>query len=192
MILMIDNYDSFTYNLVRYFEILGQEVKVFANNQIMIEQIIELNPQAICLSPGPKQPQDAKICLDIVRKLSGKIPILGICLGHQVIGYVNGADVVKGKYPVHGKVSQVNIIANDPMFSGISSNFNVTRYHSLEVKNNSENLEILATTNDGVVMVLKEKNNLTYGIQYHPESFLSEYGLQILNNFLEIVKEQND
>lgn len=192
MILMIDNYDSFTYNLVRYFEILGQNVKVVANDQITLNEIIALKPKAICLSPGPKRPEDAKICIDIVKELSGIIPILGICLGHQVIGYVNGADVVQGKYPVHGKVSQVSIKGSDPIFKQINSPFKVTRYHSLEVKNLSENLEILASTQEGTVMVLKEKANLTYGIQYHPESFLSEFGLEIINNFLTIVKEEND
>ncbi len=191
MILMIDNYDSFTYNLVRYFEILKQEVVVVKNDQTTIAQIKALNPKAICLSPGPKRPSDAKICIDVVKELSGSIPILGICLGHQVIAHVNGSDVVKGEFPVHGKISRVNVVKEDSIFWNINPKYNVGRYHSLVVKNKGSKLDVLAQTDDGVIMVIKEKANLTYGIQYHPESFLSEFGLQIISNFLEMVGKNN-
>ncbi len=192
MILMIDNYDSFTFNLVRYFEELEENVHVVKNDNITFAEIIELNPKAIILSPGPKRPEDSKICIEVVRRLSGRFPILGICLGHQVIGYVNELEVSSGLYPIHGVVTRVNKLCDDPIFEDIPNQYNVTRYHSLVVKDANDKVEILAKADDGAQMIIKEKSSLTYGIQYHPESFLTEYGHQILQNFLNLCKESND
>lgn len=191
MILMIDNYDSFTYNLVRYFQQLDEEITVVCNDQITVKQIIKLKPKAIVLSPGPKRPEDAKICIDIVRELSGKIPILGICLGHQVIGMVNNLDVKCGQFPIHGKVSTIFHKSNDNIFNSIPNEYQATRYHSLVVLGENEKIEVLAKSSDGVNMIIREKNKPTYGIQYHPESFLTQHGYQILSNFLKISEEFN-
>ncbi len=192
MFLMIDNYDSFTYNLVRYFEELNKKVCVVKNDEITIDEIMSLNIEAIILSPGPKHPKDAGICLEIVRKLSGLIPILGICLGHQVIGYVNNLNIECGSNPIHGKVTQVLHNTNDKILQNIPSEFRVTRYHSLVVSNNCDKVQTLALSEDGVKMIIREKDTLTYGIQYHPESFLTEYGYDILNNFIKICEEFNE
>ncbi len=191
MILMIDNYDSFTYNLVRYFQILKEEIVVYQNDQITISEINAMNPEAIILSPGPKRPEDAKICIEIVKELGGQVPIFGVCLGHQVIGYVNGCKVVKAPTPVHGKVDKVQIIAENRLVENIPRNFNVTRYHSLHVINNEELIAIGQTT-DGINMINQVRNQCTYSVQYHPESFLTEYGLNILQNFLNLAREYND
>ncbi len=191
MVLMIDNYDSFTFNLVRYFQQLGEEVIVAYNDQITIDQITSLKPSAIVLSPGPKRPQDANICIDIVRELSGVIPILGICLGHQVIALENKLIVDCGQYPIHGKVSQIIHNSNDRILQQIPNEFTATRYHSLAAKGSSTSIEILAKASDGAIMIIKEKGKNTYGIQYHPESFRTEYGYQIIANFISIYKEAN-
>lgn len=190
MILMIDNYDSFTYNLARYFKELGEEVKVVANDQITLGEIELLKPKAIVLSPGPKRPEDAKVCIDVVTELSGKIPIIGICLGHQVIGMVSGLKVGCGAQPIHGKVSVVEHHSQDKILTGIPNRFNATRYHSLTVQGENDKVSILATSG-GVNMIMGQVGLPTYGIQYHPESFLTEYGYQILSNFLQIAKEFN-
>lgn len=191
MILMIDNYDSFTYNLVRYFEQLGEEIKVVSNDSITIDEIVELNPKAIVLSPGPKRPEDAKICLDIVENLSGKFPILGICLGHQVIAIKSGMEVICGEYPIHGVVSEITHNSNDKLLFNIPNTFKATRYHSLVACGESSEIEVLASANSGEIMIIKRCDSNTYGIQYHPESFLTEYGYQILKNFISICEEQN-
>lgn len=188
MLLMIDNYDSFTYNLVRYFKQLGTEVKVVSNDQITLDEIVELRPEAIVLSPGPKRPEDANICIDVVAKLSGQIPILGICLGHQVIGLVNNLKVDCGEEPIHGKVSVIEHNSKNKLLTSIPNQFNATRYHSLIVQGENDKVSVLATSN-GVNMIIQEVGKPTYGIQYHPESFLTEYGYQILQNFLQITKE---
>ncbi len=190
MILMIDNYDSFTYNLVRYLELLNEEVVTVQNDGITIEAIKQLQPEAIFLSPGPKRPQDAKICLDVVTAFSNIIPIFGVCLGHQVIGLINGCEVVKAPVPIHGKEDIVYLNSTDPIIAGIPSSFKVTRYHSLHVVNN-QNIDLIGQTKDNILMISKVKNQCVYSVQYHPESFLTEYGIEILANFLKIAKEFN-
>lgn len=188
MIAFIDNYDSFSYNLVRYFTELSANIVVFKNDEITINELIALKPEAIILSPGPKTPTESGVCLDIVKQLAGKIPILGICLGHQVIGYINQANIIKAPIPVHGKTSMIKH-NNDCLFKGIPSEFKVTRYHSLIIEQANDNLEVLASTNDGIIMAIKVKNQLTYGVQFHPEAYLTEYGKQLLRNFLIQIKE---
>ncbi|WOO88079.1 aminodeoxychorismate/anthranilate synthase component II [Mollicutes bacterium LVI A0039] len=191
MILMIDNYDSFTYNLVRYFEQLNEQVLTVQNDQITIAEIEAINPAAIVLSPGPKRPEDAKICLEVVKTFANVIPIFGVCLGHQVIGLINGASVIKAPIPIHGKEDFVYLNGRNRLVEGIPDTFKVTRYHSLHVVAN-DNIEVIGQTNDGIVMISKVKDQCVYSVQYHPESFLTEYGTEILANFLKIAKEFND
>ncbi|MGE8203925.1 anthranilate synthase component II [Heyndrickxia sp. NPDC080065] len=184
MILVIDNYDSFTYNLVQYIRQIGEEVKVVRNDQISIQEIEKLNPQYLLLSPGPGNPSQAGICLDIVENFYSKIPILGICLGHQIIGQAFGGNIIKAKRPMHGKTS---LIKHDgkKIFNGIKGLFHVTRYHSLVVEENSlpTCLEITAKSTDGEIMGIRHKQYKIEGLQFHPESILTEYGLQMISNF---------
>lgn len=189
MFLMIDNYDSFVYNLTRYFEELNEEILIFRNDNITLEQIAELSPTAIIISPGPKSPKDSGICIDIIKEFGGKIPILGICLGHQTIGYVYGADVICGKEPVHGKISQVTH-DNKGIFKGIKNPINVTRYHSLVLDPNTlpDCLEATAFTSDGVIMGIRHKEYLIEGVQFHPEAELTECGHNLLKNFINLCK----
>jgi anthranilate synthase component 2 len=188
MILIIDNYDSFTYNLHHYVLEVGQnDVLVKRNNKITIDEIISLNPEAIIISPGPCSPNEAGISLEIVEKLQGKIPILGVCLGHQAIGQTFGGKIIKTK-PVHGKTSEITHY-QDALFVGIPSPFIATRYHSLTIENKPlENIEIIATSEDGIIMAIKHKKFKIYGVQFHPESIASEYGHEIISNFLKIAK----
>lgn len=185
MFLMIDNYDSFVYNLIRYFEELNEEILIFRNDKITLEQINTLSPEGIIISPGPKSPKDSGICMDIIKTFKGHIPILGICLGHQAIGSVFGADVVCGKEPVHGKVSQI-FHDSKGVFKEIKNPLNVTRYHSLVLDTNTipDCLEITARTNDGVIMGVRHKDYLVEGVQFHPEAQLTECGHSILKNFI--------
>lgn len=187
MILMIDNYDSFTYNLVQYLGELGADLKVFRNDKITIDKIEKLNPQAIVISPGPGRPEDAGISCDIVRCLKGKMPILGVCLGHQVIGYVFGGKIVRAKKLMHGKTSLIYHTAKD-IFQGLPSPIEATRYHSLVVAPETlpKELELLAWTKDKEIMGLKHKSFPIYGVQFHPESIMTKHGKQLLKNFLEI------
>ncbi|NMM64730.1 aminodeoxychorismate/anthranilate synthase component II [Clostridium sp. P21] len=189
MFLMIDNYDSFVYNLVRYLEELQEEVKVFRNDKLTLNDIENMKPQGIIISPGPKSPENSGICVDVIKKFAGKIPILGICLGHQSIGYAFGANIVKGKEPVHGKVFPVHHKGKG-IFKGIKSPFKVTRYHSLIIEKKSlpECLEITSESSDGVIMGIKHKKFLIEGVQFHPEAELTEFGHEILKNFLERAK----
>lgn len=186
MFLMIDNYDSFVYNLVRYFKELNEEVLVYRNDKITIKKIIELNPKGIILSPGPKSPKESNICLDIIREFKGKIPILGICLGHQCIGYAFDSKIVRGKKPVHGKVSLIEHNGKG-IFKNIKNPLNVTRYHSLKIDETSvsDELCITALTEDNVVMGIEHKNYPIWGVQFHPEAVLTECGHDILANFIE-------
>ena len=189
MYLMIDNYDSFVYNLKAYFEELGKEIAVIRCDKITLEEIEDMQPSGIILSPGPKRPQDATLCIDIVEKFQEKIPILGVCLGHQVLGLCSGATVEKGIFPIHGKISE---ISNNGLrlFAGLPTKFNVTRYHSLVVNKNtiSNNYSIDATTADGVVMGISHKTLPLYGVQFHPEAVLTEYGHELLENFCHIAE----
>ena len=191
MILMIDNYDSFVYNLVQYIEELGEAVVVKRNNEIKISDIEELNPEVIVLSPGPGSPKEAGICIDIVEHFKGKKPILGICLGHQTIGHVFGGDIIKAQQPVHGKVYSINH-TNKGVFRGLKNPLNVTRYHSLIVDSNTvpKELEITAITDKGEIMGIRHKKYLIEGVQFHPEAILSEYGHEMLKNFITEARER--
>ncbi|MDR6122781.1 anthranilate synthase component 2 [Bacillus sp. SLBN-46] len=186
MILLIDNFDSFTFNLYQYLGELGEELVVYRNNQLTTAQIVDLNPKAIILSPGPGKPEDAGICMDVVREFFNKIPILGICLGHQAIGAAFGSVIQRAEIIKHGKTSLVT--HNDcELFSDLPDHFEVMRYHSLIVEEVSlpEQLECIAHSNDDqVVMAIKHKQYPVYGLQFHPESIGTPTGKQILNNFL--------
>lgn len=190
MILMIDNYDSFTFNLVQYLNGLNEEVLVRRNDSLTIEDIRELDPDMIVLSPGPCTPNEAGVCMDVVKEFKGEIPILGICLGHQTIGQVFGGDVVKGEAPVHGKVYPINH-TNKGVFKGLNNPLNVTRYHSLIVDKDTlpECLEITAETAKGEIMGFRHKEYMIEGVQFHPEAVLTEQGMELLNNFLEQAKK---
>ena len=187
MILMIDNYDSFTYNLVQYLGELGEMLKVFRNDRISIEKIKKLKPKRIVISPGPGRPKDAGISSKVIREFAGKIPILGVCLGHQCIGEVFGGKVIQAKKIMHGKTSSV-YHNNDRIFKGIKNPFVATRYHSLIVDRGTfpKSLEIIAWTKDKEIMGLKHKNLPVWGVQFHPESILTKEGKKILGNFLKI------
>jgi anthranilate synthase component II len=183
---LIDNYDSFTFNLVQYLGGLGADVAVWRNDAISVEDVIAAKPDAIVLSPGPATPDDAGICLDLIRAASGKTPILGVCLGHQAIGRVFGGDVVRAT-PMHGKLSRISHNGRG-VFRGVNGPFQATRYHSLviERKNLPPDLDITAETEDGLIMGVEHRGAPTYGVQFHPESIASEHGRQILKNFLDL------
>ncbi len=185
MVIVIDNYDSFTYNLVQYLGELGQKVEVFRNDAITPDQIRALRPQCIVISPGPGTPDTAGITLDVIRQFAGMVPILGVCLGNQSIGQAFGGRVVRAPYLMHGKTSQ---ICHDSrtIFKGLPYRFNATRYHSLIVENDHlpECLEISATTPDGLIMGLRHREFAVEGVQFHPESVMTEHGRQLLENFL--------
>jgi anthranilate synthase/aminodeoxychorismate synthase-like glutamine amidotransferase len=187
MILVIDNYDSFTYNLVQYLGELDAEVVVHRNDQITLEEIEAMEPERIVISPGPKTPTEAGICLDAIRRFSGALPILGVCLGHQAIGQAFGARIIRAPTLMHGKVSPVSHDGKG-VFAGLPNPFAATRYHSLIVERNSVPpcLEISATSPDGGVMGLRHKEVKVEGVQFHPESVLTEPGKQLLANFLRL------
>jgi anthranilate synthase/aminodeoxychorismate synthase-like glutamine amidotransferase len=184
MILLIDNYDSFTYNLLHYMAELGAEVKVVRNDTLNIAQIEAMQPQGIVISPGPATPDDAGISLEIVSSLSGKIPLFGVCLGHQSMGQAFGGNIIR-THPMHGKISAITHTGHR-MFEGIPSPFNATRYHSLIIEKASlpDCYEITAETEDGTIMGIAHTEHLTWGVQFHPESIASEHGHTLLSNFL--------
>lgn len=184
MVLVIDNYDSFTYNIVQYLGELGQEIQVYRNDQITIEEIRALKPNHIVISPGPGAPDDGGVSQDVIRELGTEIPILGVCLGHQCIGNVFGGTVTRAPRLMHGKVSPVHHNGKG-IFSGIPSPFTATRYHSLIVEDIPDELEVLATTAEEEVMGLRHKKYPITGVQFHPESILTEYGHEMLQNFLD-------
>jgi len=191
MILMIDNYDSFTYNIVQYCLELGANLKVIRNDELSVDEIKALNPQKIILSPGPATPNEAGVCLEVVEKLgkNDNMPILGICLGHQTIGQVFGAQIVKANNMMHGKTSQIKVLKDDILFHNLPNIFTQTRYHSLVVnKTDLPNIiEVTSTSlDDNEIMSLKIKDKNIYGVQFHPESVMSEYGHEILDNFLKL------
>ncbi|MDA0204207.1 MAG: aminodeoxychorismate/anthranilate synthase component II [Acidobacteria bacterium] len=187
MILVIDNYDSFTFNLVQFLGELRAELEVRRNDKITISEIEDLAPERIVISPGPCTPNEAGISLDVVRQLGGKIPILGVCLGHQSIGQAFGGKVIRAPYLMHGKVSRIHHDGKT-IFKGMDQDFVATRYHSLIVERESlpKELEITATTADGLIMGLRHKKMLIEGVQFHPESILTEPGKKLLKNFLEL------
>ena len=185
MILVIDNYDSFTYNLVHYLNELGAETLVYRNDALSVEEALGLQPQGVLLSPGPCTPNEAGICLDLLATAPDDLPILGVCLGHQAIGQAFGGQVVRAPEPVHGKVWQVHHDGRD-VFAGIPSPFVATRYHSLTLDPASvpDCLEVTAWTEDGIVMGLKHRDLPISGVQFHPESIASAHGHDLLRNFL--------
>jgi para-aminobenzoate synthetase component II len=190
MFLMIDNYDSFVYNLIHYLEDLGESVLVYRNDAITIDFIKELNPTGIIISPGPKDPTQTGICEDIIRVFSDTIPILGVCLGHQAIAHVYGTRIIKGKTPMHGKVSQISHSC-EGVFRNLPSPMNVTRYHSLIVDEYTLPKEFIITarSDDGVIMGIKHTSRLLEGVQFHPEAVLTEYGYRLLTNYICWCKE---
>ena len=192
MILVIDNYDSFTYNLVHYLGELGASLKVFRNDKITVAEIRQLAPEAIVLSPGPCTPNEAGICLDVVRELGTDIPILGVCLGHQTIGQAVGGDVIQAPSLMHGKVSEISCTQTG-LFDGLPGRFNVTRYHSLLVDAGTlpNVLTPTAQTDDGLIMAFDHVDLPLYGVQFHPESIASEHGHALLQNFLRLANEWN-
>ncbi|MEB3103284.1 aminodeoxychorismate/anthranilate synthase component II [Ferviditalea candida] len=185
MILVIDNYDSFTYNLVQYLGEIGEEIEVHRNDEIDIAEIERLNPDHILISPGPCTPNEAGISLELIRHFKDKTPILGVCLGHQAIGQAFGGKVVQAARMMHGKTSEI-YHDEKTIFSGIPSPFTATRYHSLIVERESlpDCLEISAETSEGEIMALRHKTYPVEGVQFHPESIITDYGIQILRNFL--------
>jgi len=189
MILMIDNYDSFTYNLVQYLRMLGAEVDVVRNDRISLAEIQMKKPEGIVISPGPCRPEDAGICVEAIRALSGQVPILGVCLGHQAIAVAFGGVVVGAKHLMHGKVSTVTA-DGEAVFRGIQSPFQAMRYHSLAVSREHlpPCLAITAEAEDGEIMGIRHREHLTEGIQFHPESIMTPVGKRLLRNFLDRAK----
>lgn len=185
MILMIDNYDSFTYNLVQYLNELGEEVRVYRNDEISLDKVRELNPDMIVISPGPKTPDEAGISVEVIKKFYKTIPILGICLGHQSLIQILGGNIIKAKTPVHGKVEEIPHTGRG-VFKGLKNPIKVTRYHSLIADRNKlpEDLMITAQTVDGEIMGVRHKKYLLEGVQFHPEALLTECGHEMLANFL--------
>ena len=186
---LIDNYDSFTFNLVHYLGELGAEVSVWRNDAITVADALAGKPDAIVLSPGPCTPNEAGICLDLVRMGSETTPMLGVCLGHQAIGQAFGAEVVRAPAPVHGKTSRISHNAHG-LFRGLNGPFSATRYHSLIIERGSApaDLEISAESDEGLVMGLEHRDRPAYGVQFHPESIMSEHGRAILRNFLDLAQ----
>ena len=184
---LIDNYDSFTFNLVHYIGALGAEVTVWRNDAISADEVIAAKPDAIVLSPGPCTPNEAGICLDLVRKAGAETPILGVCLGHQAIGQVFGGQVVRAPLPMHGKLSRISHNGRG-VFRGVNGSFQATRYHSLVIDRKSAppELEITAETEDGLIMGVSHRSAPVHGVQFHPESILSEHGHVVLRNFLDL------
>ena len=185
MLLMIDNYDSFTYNLVQYFGELGADVRVHRNDAISLDEIAALAPEKIVISPGPCTPNEAGVSVPLIRRFAGQVPILGVCLGHQAIGQAFGGKIVRAKRVMHGKLSS---IAHDDrgVFAGLPSPFHATRYHSLAIEPGSlpDELEVTATADDGEIMGVRHRELAVEGVQFHPEAFLTEHGKAMLANFL--------
>ena len=184
MYLMIDNYDSFVYNLKAYLQELGRDILVRRSDELTLDDIQAMQPQGIILSPGPKRPWDAQLCVDTVRRFGGKVPLLGVCLGHQVLGHCAGAVVEKGVRPMHGKVTRVRHNGTG-LFAGLPREFNVTRYHSLVVRQDTlpEDYQVDCVAEDGAVLGLSHRTLPLFGVQFHPEAVLTEYGHELLENF---------
>lgn len=185
MILLIDNYDSFTYNLYQYIGIFTDDIKVVRNDKITLQEIYDMQPEKIVLSPGPKSPKEAGICMDLVKEFYDKIPILGICLGHQCIGEALGGTVSYAKALFHGKQSIINHDGSS-VFYGIDSPIKIARYHSLAVQNKDlpKDLRVLATTEDGEIMAMRHTKYPVVGLQFHPESIYTEHGKRMIENFI--------
>lgn len=193
MITVIDNYDSFTYNLVQYLAVLGAEIKVFRNDKVSVVEIESMQPMAIVISPGPCTPREAGISVDLVKKLSGTVPILGVCLGHQAIAKAFGAEITRAGQIMHGKTSMIEF-CDSPLYAGIKSPALVGRYHSLVVRKDSLPPELVvdASSEDEEIMGLRHKKHPTHGVQFHPESILTPCGKRLLKNFLRIVEKNRE
>ncbi len=187
MLLMVDNYDSFTYNLVQYFQELGEEVRVFRNDKITVDEIAALQPRRLVISPGPCSPTEAGISVEAIRQLAGKIPILGVCLGHQAMGYAYGGRIIRAASLMHGKTSPIHHDGRE-LFHGLSNPFDATRYHSLVVERATlpEVFQINAWTEDGEIMGMRHRELPMWGVQFHPESILTIEGKRLLQNFLDL------
>jgi anthranilate synthase/aminodeoxychorismate synthase-like glutamine amidotransferase len=185
MLLVIDNYDSFTYNLVQYFGELGQAMEVRRNDEVTVEEIRRMGPSHICVSPGPCTPTEAGVSCEVIREFGASVPLLGVCLGHQSIGQVYGGEVVRAEKLMHGKTSEIHHDGKG-VFEGVPDPFTATRYHSLIVRRESlpDCLEVTAWTDDGVIMGLRHKEHPVHGVQFHPESILTEHGKTMLRSFL--------
>jgi len=189
MLLLIDNYDSFTYNLFHYLGQLGEDVVVKRNDQLSVRDALALRPDSIVLSPGPCDPDKAGICLELIRTAAGKVPILGVCLGHQAIGQAYGGKIVRAPIPMHGKLSRIHH-TGESVFRGLEDGFLATRYHSLVIDRATlpAALTITAETDDGVIMGVAHKTHPVHGVQFHPESIASEHGHALLKNFLKLAR----
>lgn len=187
MLLMIDNYDSFTYNLVQYFGELGEEIKVFRNDKISVKEIEALKPDRIVISPGPGTPDDAGISVDVIKRFTGKVPILGVCLGHQSIGAAFGGEIIRGPRLMHGKTSRI-YHDDKTLFKGLPNPFEATRYHSLVIKKGTMHdcLKVTAWTDQDEIMGIRHREYILEGVQFHPESILTRVGKALLRNFLEL------
>jgi len=193
MILLVDNYDSFTWNLVHYLGGLGADVDVRRNDTLTVDEAMALRPEAIVISPGPCTPSDAGICCDLIERAANDgVPVFGVCLGHQAIGQVFGGDVVRAPIPIHGKTSDITH-KGEGVFRGINGPFKATRYHSLVVKQETlpPSLNVTATSEDGLIMGLSHRDLPVHGVQFHPESIASEHGKTILKNFLDLARAWN-
>ena len=184
--ILIDNYDSFTYNIVEYFRILGKHIQVIKNDEMTIEDFDKLNFNSIILSPGPSNPSNAGSTMDIIKKYHKEKAILGVCLGYQAIAEFFGANIVEAKEPVHGKCSEIYFEQNEPLFKGFEQGFSATRYHSLVVENIKPPIIPIAHTKDNILMGIKIKDLPIYGVQFHPEAILTENGINIFKNFIDI------
>ena len=189
MLVVIDNYDSFTYNLVHFLGELGAETQVYRNDKVTVDKVLAERPEAIVLSPGPCDPDRAGICLELVRRAGPEVPILGVCLGHQTIGQVYGGKVVRAPYLMHGKLSKVHHTGKG-IFQGLPQDFSATRYHSLVVDPETlpAELEVTAETADGIIMGMQHTRYPVHGVQFHPESIASEHGHRLLANFLDLAR----
>ena len=190
MIVLIDNYDSFSYNLYQLLGTIEPYIKVVRNDSVTVEQLESMHPDAVIVSPGPGRPADAGICEDVIKALGPRIPILGVCLGHQAICEAYGATITYAKKLMHGKQSRIRFTA-DPIFEGLEQNIPVARYHSLAVKSDTlpECLEAIASADDGEIMAVKHREYPTYGLQFHPESVMTPDGMMMLKNFIRIAKK---
>ena len=187
MILLIDNYDSFVYNLYQFISVEDLDVRLVRNDRITPEEMLDMKPDAIVISPGPGKPSDAGVCIELIRQLKGRIPILGVCLGHQAIGEAFGATVTHASRLMHGKTSLLTDVADDIIFKGIKKPVQVARYHSLSVQESTlpEELEVTARSDDGELMAMRHREYPIYGLQFHPESVMTPDGSAMIRNFLE-------
>ncbi len=192
MILLIDNYDSFVYNLYQFISVEDPDVRLVRNDRITPEEVLDMKPDAIVISPGPGKPSDAGVCIELIRQLKGRIPILGVCLGHQAIGEAFGAKVTHAARLMHGKTSILEVAADDAMFNGIERPIQVARYHSLSVLEQTlpDELEVTARSREGEIMAMRHRKYPIFGLQFHPESVMTPDGAAMIHNFLSVVRKK--